>query len=229
MNYNFSSSPRVGSCIPTRTACTTDPRYHHNFDPHCHNHFNPHCHDHFDPCYDRLELNIQLPDIKIPPRPEVKCPEVKIPPCPEVKCPEVKIPPCPEVKCPEVKIPPCPEVKCPDVEIPPCPECPACPEPKKPIDFSKLTIAVDATSGEIKDAITKKTSGLKFADCKEIIDKTDNNLEIDPDNRLKGGCDSNSECKACVDAINASIIDSRKEPAFFSEKMSVPEDTVHII
>ncbi|WP_353272636.1 hypothetical protein [Wolbachia endosymbiont (group A) of Urophora cardui] len=208
MNYNFSSSPRVGSCIPTRTACTTDPRYHHNFDPHCHNHFNPHCHDHFDPCYDRLELNIQLPDIKIPPRPEVKCPEVKIPPCPEVKCPEVK---------------------CPDVEIPPCPECPACPEPKKPIDFSKLTIAVDATSGEIKDAITKKTSGLKFADCKEIIDKTDNNLEIDPDNRLKGGCDSNSECKACVDAINASIIDSRKEPAFFSEKMSVPEDTVHII
>ncbi|WP_386086803.1 hypothetical protein [Wolbachia endosymbiont (group A) of Norellia spinipes] len=216
MNYNFSSSPRVGSCIPTRTACTTDPRYHHNFDPHCHNHFNPHCHDHFDPCYDRLELNIQLPDIKIPPRPEVKCPEVKIPPCPEVKCPDVKIPPCPEVKCPEVK-------------IPPCPECPACPEPKKPIDFSKLTIAVDATSGEIKDAITKKTSGLKFADCKEIIDKTDNNLEIDPDNRLKGGCDSNSECKACVDAINASIIDSRKEPAFFSEKMSVPEDTVHII
>ncbi|WP_341814357.1 MULTISPECIES: hypothetical protein [unclassified Wolbachia] len=203
MNYNFSSSPRVGSCIPTRTACTTDPRYHHNFDPHCHNHFNPHCHDHFDPCYDRLELNIQLPDIKIPPRPEVKCPEVKIPPCPDVKCP--------------------------DVEIPPCPECPACPEPKKPIDFSKLTIAVDATSGEIKDAITKKTSGLKFADCKEIIDKTDNNLEIDPDNRLKGGCDSNSECKACVDAINASIIDSRKEPAFFSEKMSVPEDTVHII
>ncbi|WP_353270754.1 hypothetical protein [Wolbachia endosymbiont (group A) of Hedychridium roseum] len=203
MNYNFSSSPRVGSCIPTRTACTTEPRYHHNFDPHCHNHFNPHCHDHFDPCYDRLELNIQLPDIKIPPRPEVKCPEVKIPPCPEVKCP--------------------------DVEIPPCPECPACPEPKKPIDFSKLTIAVDATSGEIKDAITKKTSGLKFADCKEIIDKTDNNLEIDPDNRLKGGCDSNSECKACVDAINASIIDSRKEPAFFSEKMSVPEDTVHII
>ncbi|WP_264688093.1 hypothetical protein [Wolbachia endosymbiont (group A) of Sympetrum striolatum] len=190
MNYNFSSSPRVGSCIPTRTACTTDPRYHHNFDPHCHNHFNPHCHDHFDPCYDRLELNIQLPDIKIPP---------------------------------------CPDVKCPDVEIPPCPECPACPEPKKPIDFSKLTIAVDATSGEIKDAITKKTSGLKFADCKEIIDKTDNNLEIDPDNRLKGGCDSNSECKACVDAINASIIDSRKEPAFFSEKMSVPEDTVHII
>lgn len=203
MNYNFSSSPRVGSCIPTRTACTTDPRYHHNFDPHCHNHFNPHCHDHFDPCYDRLELNIQLPDIKIPPRPDVKCPEVKIPPCPDVKCP--------------------------DVEIPPCPECPACPEPKKPIDFSKLTIAVDATSGEIKDAITKKTSGLKFADCKEIIDKTDNNLEIDPDNRLKGGCDSNSECKACVDAINASIIDSRKEPAFFSEKMSVPEDTVHII
>ena len=190
MNYNFSSSPRVGSCIPTRTACTTDPRYHHNFDPHCHNHFNPHCHDHFDPCCDRLELNIQLPDIKIPPRPDVKCPEVK---------------------------------------IPPCPECPACPEPKKPIDFSKLTIAVDATSGEIKDAITKKTSGLKFADCKEIIDKTDNDLEIGPDNRLKGGCDSNSECKACVDAINASIIDSRKEPAFFSEKMSVPEDTVHII
>ncbi|WP_353281426.1 hypothetical protein [Wolbachia endosymbiont (group A) of Andrena trimmerana] len=208
MNYNFSSSPRVGSCIPTRTACTTDPRYHHNFDPHCHNHFNPHCHDHFDPCYDRLELNIQLPDIKIPPRPDVKCPEVKIPPCPDVKCPDVK---------------------CPEVKIPPCPECPACPEPKKPIDFSKLTIAVDATSGEIKDAITKKTSGLKFADCKEIIDKTDNNLEIDPDNRLKGGCDSNSECKACVDAINASIIDSRKEPAFFSEKMSVPEDTVHII
>ncbi len=203
MNYNFSSSPRVGSCIPTRTACTTDPRYHNNFDPHCHNHFNPHCHDHFDPCCDRLELNIQLPDIKIPPRPDVKCPEVKIPPCPDVKCP--------------------------DVEIPPCPECPACPEPKKPIDFSKLTIAVDATSGEIKDAITKKTSGLKFADCKEIIDKTDNNLEIGPDNRLKGGCDSNSECKACVDAINASIIDSRKEPAFFSEKMSVPEDTVHII
>lgn len=100
MNY-ISSSPRVGSCIPTRTACITDPRYHHNFDPHYHNHFKPHCHDHFDPCCDRLELNIQLPDIKIPP---------------------------------------CPDVKCPEVEIPPCPECPACPEPKKPIDFSKLTI-----------------------------------------------------------------------------------------
>ncbi len=207
MNYNFSSSPRVGSCIPARTACTTDPRYHHNFDPHFHNHFNPHCHDHFDPCCDRLELNVQLPDIKIPLHPEVKCPEVK---CPEVKCPEVK---CPEVKCPEVK----------------CPECPPCPEPKKPIDFSKLTIAVDATSGEIKDAITKESSGLIFADCKEIIDKTDNHLEIGPDDRLKGGCDSDSECKACVDAINASIIDSRKEPAFFSEKMSVPEDTVYII
>ncbi|OJH30314.1 hypothetical protein Wxf_03220 [Armadillidium vulgare] len=182
MNYNFSSSPRVGSCIPARTACTTDPRYHHNFDPHFHNHFNPHCHDHFDPCCDRLELNVQLPDIKIHLHSEVKCPE-----------------------------------------------CPPCPEPKKPIDFSKLTIAVDATSGEIKDAITKESSGLIFADCKEIIDKTDNHLEIGPDDRLKGGCDSDSECKACVDAINASIIDSRKEPAFFSEKMSVPEDTVYII
>lgn len=166
MNYNFSSSPRVGSCIPTRTACITYPRYHHNFDPHCHNHFDQYC--------DRLDLNIQLPDIKIP-------------------------------------------------------SCPDCPEPKKPIDFSKLTIAVDAISGEIKDAITKKSSGLKFAECKEIIDKADNDLEIGPDNRIKGGCDSNSECKACVDAINASIVDSRKEPAFFSEKMSVLEDIVHII
>lgn len=91
MNYNFSSSPRVGSCIPTRTACTTNPRYHHNFDPHCHNHFNPHCHNHFDPYRDGLELNIQLPDIKIPPCPDVKCPEVKIPPCPECPaCPEPK-------------------------------------------------------------------------------------------------------------------------------------------
>lgn len=80
MNYNFSSSPRVGSCIPTRTACTTNPRYHHNFDPHCHNHFNPHCHDHFDPYRDGLELNIQLPDIKIPPCPECPaCPEPKKP------------------------------------------------------------------------------------------------------------------------------------------------------
>ncbi|WP_264682408.1 MULTISPECIES: hypothetical protein [unclassified Wolbachia] len=174
MNYNFSSSPRVGSCIPTRTACTTDPRYHNNFGPHCHNHFNPHCHDHFDPCCDRLELNIQLPDIKIPP-------------------------------------------------------CPACPEPKKPIDFSKLSIVVDAVSGEIKDAITKKSSGLMFAKCKEIIDKSDNNLEIGPDNRIKGQCDSNPECKACVDAINASIIDTRTESAFSPEQMSVPEGIVYII
>ncbi|GFQ82044.1 uncharacterized protein TNCT_519501 [Trichonephila clavata] len=211
MNYNFSSSPRVGSCIPTRTACTTDPRYHNNFGPHCHNHFNPHCHDHFDSYCDGLELNIQLPDIKIPPRPDVKCPEVKIPPCPEVK------------------IPPCPDIKCPEVEIPTCPECPACPEPKKPIDFSTLTIAVDATSGEIKDAITKKSSGLVFAKCKEIIDKSDNHLEIGPDNRIKGQCDSNPECKACVDAINASIIDARKESAFSPEQMSVLEDVVHII
>lgn len=190
MNYNFSSSPRVGSYIPTRTACTTDPRYHNNFGPHCHNHFNPHCHDHFDPCCDRLELNIQLPDIKIPP---------------------------------------CPEVKCPEVKIPPCPECPACPEPKKPIDFSKLSIVVDAVSGEIKDAITKKSSGLMFAKCKEIIDKSDNHLEIGPDNRIKGQCDGNPECKACVDAINASIIDTRTESAFSPEQMSVPEGIVYII
>lgn len=172
MTYNFSSFPRVGSCIPTRTACITDPRYHYDFGPHCHNHF--------DPCCDRLELNIQLPDIKIP-------------------------------------------------ACPPVPDCPACPEPKKSIDFSKLTVAVDAVSGELKDAITKKFSGLKFAECREIIDKTDNDLQIGPDNRLNGGCDSNSECKACVDAINAAVIDSRKEPAFFSEKMSVLEDMVHII
>lgn len=177
MNYNFSSSPRVGSCIPTRTACTTDPRYHNNFDPHCHNHFDPYC--------DRLELNIQLPDIKIPP--------------------------------------------CPDVTIPPCPECPPCPEPKKPIDFSKLSIVVDAVSGEIKDAKTKESSGFIFAKCKEIIDKTDNNLEIGPDNRIKGQCDSNPECKACVDAINASIIDARTESAFSPEEMSAPEYSVYII
>ncbi|UIP92662.1 hypothetical protein JSQ73_005880 [Wolbachia endosymbiont of Anopheles demeilloni] len=163
MNYNFSSSPRVGSCIPTRTACTTNPRYHHNFDPHCHNHFDPYC--------DGLELNIQLPDIKIPP----------------------------------------------------------CPEPKKSIAFSRLSIVVDAVSGEIKDAITKKSSGLMFAKCKEIIDKSDNNLEIGPDNLIKGQCDSNPECKACVDAINASIIDMRTESAFSPEQMSVPEGIVYII
>ncbi|WP_264685192.1 hypothetical protein [Wolbachia endosymbiont (group B) of Parapoynx stratiotata] len=192
MNYNFSSSPRVGSCIPTRTACTTDPRYHHNFDPHCHNHFNPHCHnhfnphchDHFDPCCDRLELDIQLPDIKIPP--------------------------CPDVKCPDVKIP-------------------TCPEPKKPMDFSKLSIVVDATSGELKDAITKKSSGLVFAKCKKIIDKSDNYLEISPDHRIKGQCDSNPECKACVDAINASILDTHTGSAFSPEQMSVPEGIVYII
>uniref|UniRef100_A0AAU7YK43 Uncharacterized protein n=1 Tax=Wolbachia endosymbiont of Oeneis ivallda TaxID=3171168 RepID=A0AAU7YK43_9RICK len=219
MNYNFSSSPRIGSCIPTRTACTTDPRYHNNFGPHCHNYFNPHFHNHFDPYCDGLELNIQLPDIKIPPCPDVKCPD----PCPDVKCPD--IPACPDVKCPD--IPACPDVKCPD--IPACPECPACPEPKKPIDFSKLSIVVDAVSGEIKDAITKKSSGLMFAKCKEIIDKSDNNLEIGPDNRLKGRCDSNPECKACVDAINASIIDTRTESAFSPEQMSVPEGIVYII
>ncbi|WP_264377075.1 hypothetical protein [Wolbachia endosymbiont (group B) of Ochlodes sylvanus] len=227
MNYNFSSSPRVGSCIPTRTACTTDPRYHHNFDPHCHNHFNPHCHnhfnphchDHFDPCCDRLELDIQLPDIKIPPCPDVKCPDVKCPDvkCPDVKCPDVK---CPDVKCPDVK---CPDVKCPDVKIP------TCPEPKKPMDFSKLSIVVDATSGELKDAITKKSSGLVFAKCKKIIDKSDNYLEISPDHRIKGQCDSNPECKACVDAINASILDTHTGSAFSPEQMSVPEGIVYII
>ncbi|MCA7010978.1 hypothetical protein [Wolbachia endosymbiont of Tribolium confusum] len=208
MNYNFSSSPRVGSCIPTRTACTTDPRYHNNFGPHCHNHFNLHRHDHFDPCCNGLGLDIYLPDVKIPP-------------CPDVKCPD----PCPDVKCPD--IPACPDVKCPD--IPACPECPACPEPKKPIDFSKLSIVVDAVSGEIKDAKTKESSGLMFAKCKEIIDKNDNNLEIAPDNRIRGQCDSNPECKACVDAINASIVDVRKESAFSPEEILAPEYNVFII
>ncbi|MFT4328087.1 MAG: hypothetical protein AB3P07_05875, partial [Wolbachia pipientis] len=102
-------------------------------------------------------------------------------------------------------------------------------EPKKPIDFSKLSIVVDAVSGEIKDAITKKSSGLMFAKCKEIIDKSDNHLEIGPDNHIKGQCDSNPECKACVDAINSSIIDTRTESAFSPEQMSVPEGIVYII
>ncbi|AZU38000.1 hypothetical protein BBB02_04555 [Wolbachia endosymbiont of Bemisia tabaci] len=84
-------------------------------------------------------------------------------------------------------------------------------------------------SGEIKDAKTKESSGLMFAKCKEIIDKTDNNLEIGPDNRIKGQCDSNPECKSCVDAINASIIDARTESAFSPEQMSVPEGIVYII
>jgi len=182
MTYNFSSFPRVGSCIPPRTACTTDPRYHHNFDPRYHNHFNLHPHDHFDPCCNGLELDIHLPD-----------------------------------------------VKCPEVKIPPCPKCPPCPEPKKPIDFSKLSIVVDAVSGEIKDAKTKESSGLMFTKCKEIIDKSDNHLEISPDNRINGQCDSNLECKACVDAINASIVDARKELAFSPEQMSVSEGIVHLI
>ncbi|WP_250295651.1 hypothetical protein [Wolbachia endosymbiont of Oedothorax gibbosus] len=96
-------------------------------------------------------------------------------------------------------------------------------------NFERSLIVVDAVSGEIKDAKTKESSGLMFAKCKEIIDKTDNNLEIGPDNRIKGQCDSNPECKACVDAINASIIDARTGSAFSPEQMSVPEDIVHII
>ncbi|QCB62405.1 hypothetical protein EJB00_01840 [Wolbachia endosymbiont of Drosophila mauritiana] len=188
MTYNFSSFPRVGSCIPPRTACTTDTRYHHNFDPRYHNHFNLHPHDHFDPCCNGLELGIHLPDVKIPP-------------CPDVKCFD---------PCPEVKIPPCPE-------------------PKKPIDFSTLSLVINAITGDIENAVTKKSSGLKFAECKIIIDKNDNNLEISPDNRIKGQCDSNPECKACVEAINSSIIDARTELAFSPEQMSVPESMVYIM
>lgn len=72
-------------CISARTACITDPRYHHNFDPRCHNRW-----------HDGLELNIQLPelDLNIPP-----CPAC--PPCPPVPA----CPPYPQVKPePESKI-----------------------------------------------------------------------------------------------------------------------------
>ncbi len=63
MTYNFSSYPRMDPCISARTACITDPRYHHNFDP-CY-------HNRFDPRHDGLDLNIQLPDF-----------DLNIPPCP---------------------------------------------------------------------------------------------------------------------------------------------------
>ncbi|EAL58788.1 hypothetical protein WwAna1801 [Wolbachia endosymbiont of Drosophila ananassae] len=86
MTYNFSSYPRMDSCTPVRTACITDPRYHHNFDPRCHNRF--------DSRHDGLELNIQLPefDLNIPPCPA--CPDTVCPPAPA--CPAC--PPCPQVK-----------------------------------------------------------------------------------------------------------------------------------
>ncbi|WP_343289075.1 hypothetical protein [Wolbachia endosymbiont of Encarsia formosa] len=212
MNYNFSSSPRVGSCIPTRTAYTTDPRYHNNFDLHCHNHFNPHCHDHFYPYYDEVELNIHLPDVKCPDVTVLECPA-----CPDVKCPDV--PPCPDVKCPD--IPPCPDVI--------VPECPACPEPKKPIDYSKLTVAVDAVSGELKDAKTNETTGLIFQKCREVIDRGDNSIKIGSDGYLIGECDSNPECKLCLDSINGAIVIARKESAFSPEEISEPEHIVYFL
>ncbi len=75
MTYNFSSYPHMDPCISARTACITDPRYHHNFDPRCHNRW-----------HDGLELNIQLPEL-----------DLNIPPCPA--CPAC--PPCPPVPaCP---------------------------------------------------------------------------------------------------------------------------------
>ncbi|MFP3019939.1 MAG: hypothetical protein ACEY3F_01040 [Wolbachia sp.] len=79
MTYNFSSYPHMDPCISARTACITDPRYHHNFDPRCHNRF--------DSRHDGLELNIQLPEFNL-----------NIPPCPAC-------PPCPQVRPePESKV-----------------------------------------------------------------------------------------------------------------------------
>ncbi|WP_353274775.1 hypothetical protein [Wolbachia endosymbiont (group A) of Ennomos erosarius] len=92
MTYNFSSYPRMDPCISARTACITDPRYHHNFDPRCHNRF--------DPRHDGLDLNIQLPDfdLSIPPCPA--CPDTVCPPAPAC-------PPCPSYPQPK----PEPEIK----------------------------------------------------------------------------------------------------------------------
>lgn len=85
MTYNFSSYPHMDPCISARTACITNPRYHHNFDPRCHNKF--------DPRHDGLELNIQLPDF-----------DVNIPPCPAC-------PPCPSYPQPKPDIDTKPKTK----------------------------------------------------------------------------------------------------------------------
>ncbi|WP_353284970.1 hypothetical protein [Wolbachia endosymbiont (group A) of Beris morrisii] len=116
-----------------------------------------------------------------------------------------------------------------NIRIPPCPQPEPKPEPKEPIDFSKLAILINPVTGEILDATTKESTGKNFKECQKIIEETKNDLEIGPNNKLIGGCDSDASCKACVDAINSSISDSRKVTAFFSEEMSVPEDTFEVI
>ncbi|WP_264328991.1 hypothetical protein [Wolbachia endosymbiont (group A) of Andrena hattorfiana] len=90
MTYNFSPYPRMDPCISARTACITDPRYHHNFDLRYHHSFDPCYHNRFDPRHDRfdprhggLDLNIQLPDF-----------DLSIPPCPAC-------PPCPSYPQPK--------------------------------------------------------------------------------------------------------------------------------
>jgi hypothetical protein len=45
--------------------------------------------------------------------------------------------------------------------------------------------------------------------CIDIIQKAKNDLEISSEGKLIGGCDNNSSCKACMDAINKSVSDVR--------------------
>lgn len=87
-----------------------------------------------------------------------------------------------------------------------------CPKPeakKPPLDLTKLAVTVDPSTGILKDPKTGESLKLKAEDCMKIIKKSDNSLEIQ-DGKLKGGCDSDSQCSSCLEAINRSIADVRK-------------------
>ncbi|WP_341808851.1 hypothetical protein [Wolbachia endosymbiont (group E) of Neria commutata] len=47
--------------------------------------------------------------------------------------------------------------------------------------------------------------------CINVLEKSKNDLEISSEGKLIGGCQNNSSCKACMDAINKSVIDVRTD------------------
>lgn len=93
---------------------------------------------------------------------------------------------------------------------------PCCPQPKPeekkpPLDLSKLAITTNPVNGDILDAKTKEPTGQNIKKCVDIIQQSKNDLEISSEGKLIGGCDNNSSCKACMDAINKSVSDVRPD------------------
>ncbi|QMV45908.1 hypothetical protein HC358_02190 [Wolbachia pipientis] len=106
-----------------------------------------------------------------------------------------------------------------NIKIPPClkPD----PEPKQPVDLSKLAITINPVTGDILDSATGQSTGKNFKECTEIIQNTKNDLEINSKGKLVGSCENSPSCDACVEAINSSV--------FSVHDMSVPEGAVDII